>query len=100
MTLVKLNVFNLNEEAIPKVTFILIRFYHFSYSMLIGLGISFKWAKNINWIWLYLTFRIIYTFSRLIPIIDDIVSKTLIDGLSFGILIIVILLIFRNEKNW
>lgn len=99
MTLIKLNAFNLNEESILKTKFILIRFYHFSYSMLIGLGISYKWSKSINWIWLYLVFRIIYTFSRLIPVVDKTVSNTLIDGLSFGLLIIIILILSVKKSK-
>lgn len=98
MTLVKENAFNLNKEEIAKVKFILIRFYHASTLLLIGFGFSFNWSKVINWIWLYLGFRLIYTFSLTIPIIKNILSKTLADGLSFGIIIIVLLLIL-NRKN-
>jgi len=99
MSLVKENVFNLNENEISKVKFILIRFYHVSYSLLIGFGFSFTWSKRINWIWLYLGFRLLYTISLLVPIIREVLSKNVMDGLSFGILIIVIILIFRNERN-
>jgi hypothetical protein len=99
MSLIKENAFNLNEDEIGKAKFILIRFYHMCYSFLIGLGFSFNWIKKFNWIWLYLGFRLAYAVLRIFPKIDEIFSKTLMDGLSCGILIIVILLIFRNEKN-
>jgi hypothetical protein len=99
MCLVKENVFNLNEESIKTTKFILIRFYHISHNLLIGFGFAFSWSKIFRWIWLYIGFRLIYTISLTIPIVREALSKTLTDGLSFGILIIVIVLILRNEKD-
>ena len=99
MCLVKQNAFNLSAEDIRKTKFIFIRFYHVSYSSLIGLGISFKWSKKINWIWLYLGFRILYAILRAFSVVDDIFTKTLTDGLSFGLLLIAILLILGHEKS-
>ncbi len=97
MSLVKEGIFGLSEYKLEQVKFILIRFYHFSILSLIGFGFSFKWRKVINWIWLYIGFRLIYTVSLIIPSVKEILVKTLMDGLSFGILIIVILLVLRNE---
>ena len=99
MSLVKENVFNLSVDELAKTKFILIRFYHVSCMLLIGIGFSFTWSKRLNWIWLYLVFRLAYTIVRVIPSIDKMLSKTVMDGLSYGLLIIVVLMILRNEES-
>lgn len=99
MCLVKLNSFNLDREQISTIKPILIRFYHLSYNLLIGFGFLYAWSKRLLWIWLYVGFKIVYGLLLFIPLVRESFNKSLIDGLGFGIIIIVILLIIRNEES-
>lgn len=99
MCLAKLNAFYMDKESLSLFKHILTRFYHLSWAFLVGLGISFKLAKVYNWLWLYLGSKIIYNILTFVPTIKIALNKSLLDGLYFGILIIVILLILRNEES-
>lgn len=95
----KWNVFNMPKEQINDIKPILHRFYHLSYNIIIVLGFLYKWKKKVLWILLYFGFKIIYNILLFIEPIKNALHDSLYDGISFGVLIIVALLILGNEKS-
>lgn len=97
MCLIKADAFNLNEESITLFRHILTRFYHISTLSFMGIGLIWKFEKVYYWSFLYIGFRLLYNFITFNPDIKEVLNKSLLDGIFFGLLIIVILLIFANK---
>jgi len=95
----KWNVFNISIDKINEIKPILYRFYHLSENIIICLGFLYVWNKKVLWILLYFGFKIVYNILLFIPVIKEALHSSLFDGVSFGVLIIIILLIIRNEKS-
>lgn len=94
-----MNAFNIDADKMNIIKPILYKVYHISYNLLIGLGFVYCWNKYIRWIWLYVGFKITWNLLMFISVISKAMSKSLVDGLGFGLLIIVIIFMLRNAKD-
>lgn len=87
------------KEQLNDIKQVLYRFYHLSENIIICLGFLYQWNKIVLWILPYFGFKIIYNILLFIDPVKEALHSSLIDGVSFGLLIIVILLILRSEKD-
>jgi len=96
---IKINAFGLSDECVKTITPIMYRFYHLSYNLLVIIGIVLNWNKNVYKILWYFGFKILYNLLLFIPIIKDKLHSSFIDGVSFGILIIITLILIFDENR-
>ena len=99
MCLAKLNAFDMNKESLLLFKHVLTRFYHLGWALMAGIGITFTLRKSYNWAWLYIGSKVVYNVLTFIPSVKEALNRSLLDGFYLGLLIIVILLILRNENS-